>query len=235
MRNLTIAVSLLLASSLGATTFESRSYLYVITVDADTARYAVRVTELATKKLIVDASFPTEPPVPMKASSRLPDGEARVQMRVNGPAITVWLEVERGGMIVDSIQSSWSTKPRPRETAMTPREQAANTPLSAKYPNVSRVDGAVKPPKILRRVEPVYPAEARQARISGVAILEVLVDKTGAVSDAAVLKPLPYGLSEEAVKAVKQWLFQPATLNGQPVDVLFNLTINFTLDGPPPS
>jgi TonB family protein len=235
MRNLTIAVALLAASSLGATTFESRSYLYSIAIDADPGRYAVRVTELATNKLIVDASFPSDPPVPMTATSRLPDGGARVQVRVNGPTLTVWLDVERGGMIVDSIQSSWSTKPRPRETAMTPREQAANSPLSLKYPNASRVGGAVKAPKILRRVEPTYPVEARQARVSGIVIIEALIDRTGAVSDAVVLKPLPFGLGDEAVKAVRQWQFEPATVDGQPVDVLFNLTVNFRLDEPPPS
>ena len=45
-------------------------------------------------------------------------------------------------------------------------------------------------------------------------------------------KPLPYGLSEAAADAVKQWIFKPATLNGEAVDVLFNLTINFNLDKP---
>jgi outer membrane biosynthesis protein TonB len=36
-------------------------------------------------------------------------------------------------------------------------------------------------------------------------------------------------LADQAVEAVKQWKFKPATLNGEPVDVLFNLTVNFTL------
>ena len=44
-----------------------------------------------------------------------------------------------------------------------------------------------------------------------------------------MLKGLPMGLSEAAVSAVKQWKFKPATLRGKPVDVYFNLTINFTL------
>lgn len=60
-------------------------------------------------------------------------------------------------------------------------------------------------------------------------ILEVIVDKTGKVRDATVLKPLPYGLDKAAVDAVKQWEFQPGTLYGQPVDVILNLTVNFSL------
>jgi hypothetical protein len=45
--------------------------------------------------------------------------------------------------------------------------------------------------------------------------------------------PLPAGLSEAAVDAVKQWNFKAATLNGEAVDVIFNLTVNFKLDKPP--
>jgi len=44
-----------------------------------------------------------------------------------------------------------------------------------------------------------------------------------------VLKGLDLGLTEQAVEAVKQWKFKPGTLNGEPVDVIFNLTVNFTL------
>ena len=55
------------------------------------------------------------------------------------------------------------------------------------------------------------------------------IDKTGAVRDVHVLKPLPNGLSEAAADAVRQWRFQPATRRGQPVGVLFNLTVNFKL------
>lgn len=55
----------------------------------------------------------------------------------------------------------------------------------------------------------------------------MVIDHTGVVRDARVLKPLPFGLDQAALDAVKQWTFRPATLNGTAVDVLFNLTINF--------
>ena len=48
-----------------------------------------------------------------------------------------------------------------------------------------------------------------------------------------VLKELPAGLSDSALDAVRQWTFQPATLHGEPVEVIFNLTVNFKLDMPP--
>jgi TonB family protein len=95
-----------------------------------------------------------------------------------------------------------------------------------------RVGGDVKPPVVINRVEPIYPALAKESRISGVVILEVVIDHTGVVRDARVLKPLPFGLDQAALDAVKQWTFRPATLNGTAVDVLFNLTINFRSSEP---
>jgi TonB family protein len=92
------------------------------------------------------------------------------------------------------------------------------------------VGGDVKAPVVLVHIDPVYPEEARHARVSGMVIVETVIDHTGAVRDIKVLKGLPHGLSEAAVDAVKRWAFKPGTLNGEAVDVLFNLTINFKLE-----
>ena len=56
------------------------------------------------------------------------------------------------------------------------------------------------------------------------------IAKGGSVRDVQVLKGLPFGLDQAAVEAVKKWKFKPGTLNGQPVDVIFNLTVNFKLN-----
>jgi TonB family protein len=92
------------------------------------------------------------------------------------------------------------------------------------------VGDGVKAPVAIVHVNPIYPEEARQARISGIVILETVIDRNGVVKDVRVRKPLPFGLSEAAVDAVKQWTFKPGTLNGEAVDVVFNLTMNFKLD-----
>jgi TonB family protein len=94
-----------------------------------------------------------------------------------------------------------------------------------------RVGGDVKAPTVIERVDPVYPAEARMNRVAGIVIVETIIDRNGNVGDVKVLKPLPFGLDQAAVDAVKQWKFRPATRNGEPVDVFFNLTVNFKLDG----
>jgi periplasmic protein TonB len=92
-----------------------------------------------------------------------------------------------------------------------------------------RVGGDVKAPVAINRSKPDYTDAARKGHITGVVIVETIVNKHGEVEQVKVLKGLPLGLSDQAVEAVKKWRFQPGTLNGQPVEVIFTLTVNFTL------
>jgi TonB family protein len=92
-----------------------------------------------------------------------------------------------------------------------------------------RVGGDVKPPDKIFSPSPQYTEIARKARITGVVIVEAIIDKEGNVTNVKVLKGLPMGLDQAAVDAVKRWRFEPATLNGKPVAVIYNLTINFQL------
>jgi protein TonB len=91
------------------------------------------------------------------------------------------------------------------------------------------VGGDVQKPVKVSSPAPQYTEIARKARIQGVVIVQAIIDKDGNVTNAKILKGLPMGLDVEAVKAIKRWTFKPATLNGKPVDVYFNLTVNFRL------
>jgi protein TonB len=89
--------------------------------------------------------------------------------------------------------------------------------------------GTVKEPKLIHKVVPFYPETARRARIQGAVILEVIIDYQGGVRDVKVLRGLPEGLTESAIEAVKQWRYEPSTMDGQPVEVLFILTVRFNM------
>jgi TonB family protein len=88
----------------------------------------------------------------------------------------------------------------------------------------------ITPPKAVSTVNPVYPEEARRERVHGIVILQCSIDAAGNVEWVHVLKGLPNGLTESALDAVRQWHFEPATKDGKPVPVLFNLTTNFKLN-----
>lgn len=91
------------------------------------------------------------------------------------------------------------------------------------------VGGEVKAPEKVSTTEPQYTEIARKARIQGVVIVQAIIDKEGNVTNVKVLKGLPMGLDQSAAEAIKRWKFKPATLNGKPVAVYYNLTVNFRL------
>jgi protein TonB len=102
-------------------------------------------------------------------------------------------------------------------------------PPSAEPDGPIMVGGDVKPPEKIFSPQPSYTEIARKARIQGVVIVQAIIDRDGGVTNVKVLKGLPMGLEEAAVDAIKQWKFKPATLNGKPVTVYYNLTVNFKL------
>jgi protein TonB len=84
------------------------------------------------------------------------------------------------------------------------------------------------PPRRIRDIVPIYPAMARTARVQGVVILEAVIDASGRVESARVLRSIPV-LDQAALDAVRQWRFDPARLNNQPVPVVMTVTVNFSL------
>jgi protein TonB len=93
---------------------------------------------------------------------------------------------------------------------------------------VVRAVGDVKPPRLVRRVEPDYPAIAREARIEGTVILEATTDVFGRVTGVRVLRSVAL-LDEAALAAVRQWVYEPLVVNGRPRPVTFTVTVRFML------
>ena len=93
---------------------------------------------------------------------------------------------------------------------------------------ILRAIGNIRPPRLVRRVEPLYPEIARQARVEGVVILEATTDVYGRVAGVRVLRSLPL-LDAAAVDAVRQWIYEPVVVNGRPRPVTFTVTVRFVL------
>jgi TonB family protein len=89
--------------------------------------------------------------------------------------------------------------------------------------------GKIMPPKLVKEVEPIYPAEARKAGIEGVVIMEATTDLYGRVADVKVLRSIP-ALDQAAKDAVRQWVYEPMIVDGKPRPVTFTVTLQFTLD-----
>jgi protein TonB len=91
-----------------------------------------------------------------------------------------------------------------------------------------RVGGDIKPPMKVKNVLPVYPPAARSARVEGVVILEATIGTDGKVKDVKVVKSVKL-LDDAAVSAVRECVFKPTLVNGQPVQVIMTVPFNFTL------
>jgi TonB family protein len=93
-----------------------------------------------------------------------------------------------------------------------------------------RVGEGVSRPEKISGAPPVYTELARKAGVTGVVIIESIIDEEGNVTNAQVLKGLPMGLDEASLEAVRAWKFKPARFEGRPVKVYYTLTVNFDID-----
>lgn len=112
-----------------------------------------------------------------------------------------------------------------------PLNQAASAPPEPVYFNgreALRIGGDVKAPERLKYVAPAYPADAQSARVSGIVIIEALVDETGSVVQTKLLRSIAL-LDQAAMDAVSQWKYAPTYLNGAAMPVVMTVTVNFTL------
>jgi protein TonB len=90
-----------------------------------------------------------------------------------------------------------------------------------------RTSGAIKPPDLLHRVEPVYSALAAVAHISGVVVVEATVDVDGAIESVTVLQSASPFLDKAATDALKQWRYAPLVVADLPARFVVTVTFNF--------
>jgi TonB family protein len=97
-------------------------------------------------------------------------------------------------------------------------------------PKRIRVGGNVQAANLIAKVAPLYPPAAKAARIQGSVLLQAEIAEDGSLSTLAVLSTqIDPDLARAAVEAVQQWKYKPTLLNGEPIAVITNITVNFTL------
>lgn len=101
-------------------------------------------------------------------------------------------------------------------------------PPPSGVPNQIRVGGNVQSSKLVHRPVPLYPQEAKDARIQGTVRYNVVINYDGTVKSLTLVSGHPL-LVPSATEAVRQWRYQPTLLNGQAVEVVTQVDVNFTL------
>lgn len=93
--------------------------------------------------------------------------------------------------------------------------------------NMQEVD---RQPRVISKIEPIYPYRARQRDITGKVVLKFLIDQKGRPKKISVLKAEPDGVFEKsAISAVEKWKFEPGYYQGHPVATWVTLPIRFNL------
>ncbi|HTS30079.1 MAG TPA: M56 family metallopeptidase [Bryobacteraceae bacterium] len=109
-------------------------------------------------------------------------------------------------------------------------QRTAGSPTAhAATPTRIKVGGMVEPVKLIRQTRPVYPPELQQLGVEGTVVMSAIVAKDGTVLSPTVRNTVDPRLATAALDAVRQWIYQPATLNGEPVETVTTITLEFRL------
>ncbi len=159
------------------------------------------------------------------------DGRFTIEQGGGGQYI---LKIEKSGYA--SIFRGFELKPdskRDRDFVMTNEggPQASDTSLTSEETQERRirVGGAVAQSNLQSKVQPIYPAAAKAAGVQGTVEIETTISKEGVPVDLRVLSSPSDDLSESALEAVRQWRYRPTLLNGEPVQILTVVVVNYTL------
>jgi protein TonB len=91
------------------------------------------------------------------------------------------------------------------------------------------VGGSTAQANLIEKVQPVYPPAAKQARLQGIVDLEVSISADGVPQDIRVLSSPGDDLTQSALDAVRQWRYKPTLLNGEPVSIITDVIVHYTL------
>ncbi|HST12995.1 MAG TPA: TonB family protein [Terriglobales bacterium] len=149
-------------------------------------------------------------------------------------SIPVKIAAPSGPATPNTVAEADVTPPDPSEALTSMKDGAAPVPQSIANPQpifpfvALPVSQGVTGGRLTRKVDPTYPKEARVQHIEGTVMLDALVGEDGNVHEVTVTSGTPL-LAKAAAQAVKQWRYQPFQLNGKPVSIHNQITIQFKL------
>ncbi|HKO57657.1 MAG TPA: energy transducer TonB [Thermoanaerobaculia bacterium] len=211
-------VALLLAffsASAFADSLRSDEHLVKIDVQplsATSRQYSVQVFEGGSRKDVAHLTLMTKGDAPAEAETTASGTRYEVRIEPHGESYLINFTADDGTEEIDTMRGGFtpSAKSKPQTPAV-----------------AVRAGRDIKEPAIIRRVDAAYTEEARSAGAAGSVLLEVLIDRSGFVREATVIRPMGHGLTESAVDAVRQWQFEPSKQKGVPVEVVYEVTIDF--------
>jgi len=168
-------------------------------------------------KLMAPKSVPKE--VAMIKEEELPPPSSGVSGVVGGIAGGV-AGGAMGGVLSGVLGGIPTAVPAPPPPAPKPKEAPVQR---------IKVGGNVQAAMVMHKVQPIYPQLAKSARVSGVVHLAAVIAKDGTIQELHSLGG-PALLIQAAMDAVKQWVYKPTLLNGEPVEVQTTIDVNFTLN-----
>lgn len=185
------------------------------------------VVQVAIKKVIpkqFDGRVLTTPPTIPKEIATIKEDELPPtntgQGVVGSPGVPYG--VPGSNVITDIVSQA------PRFTPPPPPPPVKEAPKTV-VPKRITVGGNVQQAMLISQPRPAYPALAKQARISGTVRFTAVIGRDGAIANLTLVSGHPL-LVQAAQDAVKQWRYRPTLLNGEPVEVLTQIDVNFTLN-----
>ena len=121
------------------------------------------------------------------------------------------------------------SKALPPTAAQSAGEKPETAGEKLKTSSAESICDEITHPVVVEKIDPKYPPEAREEKVMGMVTVETVITEEGVVDEIQVLESPDDRLSAAAVEAISQWRFEPALCDGEPVEVYYNLTVNFRL------
>jgi TonB family protein len=195
------------------------------------AYQGVDVVPLAVAGVAIDLQYPRNNCSPRRRRRK------KAVREMSGCRIATWLAFVMLLLGAAAGQQS-SVTPEGQASRQSSSRESQTVPCHPQLPTASTpfdtckylvLEPGIRPPKAVKIVDPSYPEEARKTKLNGSVVVAVAVNEKGSIDDVKVVRSSDRRFEQNAIDAVRQWKFLPATRDGQPVAVQMNSEMTFKL------